>query len=95
MIKHATEVFEDPELVALCDDGLNKQLQRTKDGATEASRIQELAGILLKQFLADIHASHAISPCNELLFPAVGNTEQYCVSHNYLYVPDLLCMQHW
>ncbi len=41
---YAAEVYEDPELVKLCDDGLNRQLQRTKDGATEQSRIQELAG---------------------------------------------------
>jgi len=28
----------------LCDKGLNGTLQRTKDGATAESRIQELAG---------------------------------------------------
>ena len=38
-------MFEDTELVGLCEEGLNKQLQRTRDGATEASRIQELAGV--------------------------------------------------
>jgi hypothetical protein len=38
------QVYEDPELVKSCDEGLNKQLRRTKDGATEQSRIQELAG---------------------------------------------------
>ena len=42
--RHAIEVFEDSELVGLCEEGLNKQLQRTRDGATESSRIQELAG---------------------------------------------------
>lgn len=42
--KLAEQLFEDKELLDLCDDGLNKQLQRTKDGATEQSRIQELAG---------------------------------------------------
>lgn len=41
---NAADVFEDAELVKLCEEGLNKQLQRTKDGATEQSRIQELAG---------------------------------------------------
>ena len=44
VIRHAVEVFEDPELLIMCDEGLNKQLTRTRDGATEASRIQELAG---------------------------------------------------
>ena len=42
--KCAAEVFEEAELQKLCDEGLTKQLQRTKDGATEKSRIQELAG---------------------------------------------------
>lgn len=42
--KAATEVFQDAELTVLCEEGLHKQLQRTKDGATETSRIQELAG---------------------------------------------------
>eukprot|EP00983_Pelagomonas_calceolata_P113349 1159973-Pelagomonas_calceolata.AAC.3 len=41
---HDVNVFEDPELTSSCDEGLNKQLRRTKDGATEQSRIQELAG---------------------------------------------------
>ena len=44
VLRHAVEVFEDPDLLTLCDDGLNKQLTRTRDGATESSRIQELAG---------------------------------------------------
>lgn len=44
VLRHAVEVFEDPDLLSLCDDGLNKQLTRTRDGATESSRIQELAG---------------------------------------------------
>ncbi len=42
--KFAVQLFQDADLLDLCDDGLNKQLQRTKDGATEQSRIQELAG---------------------------------------------------
>lgn len=40
----ANEVFRDPEFMQLCDKGLNGTLQRTKDGATAESRIQELAG---------------------------------------------------
>lgn len=44
--KHAIELFEESEVLTLCDDGLNKQLTRTKDGATEQSRIQELAAIV-------------------------------------------------
>ncbi len=43
-LQAARQTFLDPELTTLCDEGLHKQLQRTKDGATEASRIQELAG---------------------------------------------------
>jgi len=34
VIRHAVEVFEDPELLVICDEGLNKQLTRTKDWAT-------------------------------------------------------------
>ena len=40
----ATELFKDPGFMELCDKGLNGTLQRTKDGATAESRIQELAG---------------------------------------------------
>lgn len=40
----AAELFQDPALTDLCDKGLNGTLQRTKDGATAESRIQELAG---------------------------------------------------
>ena len=40
----ATELFKDPAFMDLCDKGLNGTLQRTKDGATAESRIQELAG---------------------------------------------------
>lgn len=40
----ATELFKDPAFMQLCDKGLNGTLQRTKDGATAESRIQELAG---------------------------------------------------
>lgn len=41
----ATELFKDPAFMELCDKGLNGTLQRTKDGATAESRIQELAGV--------------------------------------------------
>lgn len=44
VLRHAVEIFEEPELADMCEEGLNKQLTRTKDGATEQSRIQELAG---------------------------------------------------
>lgn len=40
----ANELFRDPTFMELCDKGLNGTLQRTKDGATAESRIQELAG---------------------------------------------------
>lgn len=40
----AAELFKDPAFTELCDKGLNGTLQRTKDGATAESRIQELAG---------------------------------------------------
>ncbi|KAL6765754.1 hypothetical protein V8C86DRAFT_3405, partial [Haematococcus lacustris] len=43
----AKEMFLDTELTSLCEEVLTKQLQRTKDGATEQSRIQELA-VLVK-----------------------------------------------
>ena len=43
----ANEVFRDPAFMELCDKGLNGTLQRTKDGATAESRIQELAGAAL------------------------------------------------
>ncbi len=40
----AAQLLMDPALTSLCEEGLHRQLTRTKDGATEASRIQELAG---------------------------------------------------
>lgn len=49
----AAELFKDPGFMELCDKGLNGTLQRTKDGATAESRIQELAGgAMLLQSLA-------------------------------------------
>ncbi|PNW85905.1 hypothetical protein CHLRE_03g200600v5 [Chlamydomonas reinhardtii] len=44
--KAAVETFEEPGLQKLVDEGLHKQLQRTKDGATEKSRIHELAELV-------------------------------------------------
>lgn len=40
----ARHLFDAPEFAELCEKGLNAQLQRTKDGATDKSRIAELAG---------------------------------------------------
>ena len=48
----ATELFKDPAFMELCDKGLNGTLQRTKDGATAESRIQELAGTVLNSIQA-------------------------------------------
>lgn len=44
--KLAAEIFEDEEFVNLCQEGINAQLQRTKEGATTQSRILELAGLV-------------------------------------------------
>ncbi|KAG2436806.1 hypothetical protein HXX76_006329 [Chlamydomonas incerta] len=44
--KAAIDTFEEPGLQKLVDEGLHKQLQRTKDGATEKSRIHELAELV-------------------------------------------------
>ncbi len=41
----AGEVFEEGELLQLCEAALSAQLQRTKEGATAQSRIVELAGV--------------------------------------------------
>ena len=38
------ELFADEMFKAACDKGLNATLQRTRDGATAETRIQELAG---------------------------------------------------
>lgn len=40
----AAELINDAVFLKLADEALNAQLQRTKDGATDKSRIQELAG---------------------------------------------------
>lgn len=40
----AEELFEEPAFKAACHKGVSMRLQRTKDGATQESRIHELAG---------------------------------------------------
>lgn len=42
--KCALELFEEEELQKMCRQGLHAQLTRTNAGATDATRIQELAG---------------------------------------------------
>lgn len=44
VVQAAQETYEDEAFKQLCTEGLNKRLQRTKDGATAKSRIHELAG---------------------------------------------------
>lgn len=44
LAERAKQLFDDPEFTELCASSLNAQLQRTKDGATDKSRITELAG---------------------------------------------------
>ncbi len=41
----AQQLFADPEFSALCEKGMNAQLTRSKDGATEETKIKELAGM--------------------------------------------------
>lgn len=49
----------------LCDKGLNGTLQRTKDGATAESRIQELAGapsqLVLIRCIGSVLLGHCVS----------------------------------
>ena len=40
----AQQLFGDKEFSALCEKGMNAQLTRSKDGATEETKIKELAG---------------------------------------------------
>lgn len=47
--KAALQLFGDKEFVAMCERGMNAQLTRSKDGATEETKIKELAGTLLSQ----------------------------------------------
>lgn len=39
----AQQLFNDKEFIALCEKGMHAQLTRTKDGATEETKIKELA----------------------------------------------------
>ena len=59
VVKTALEMYEEAGLKQLVMDGLHKQLQRTKDGATEKSRIQELAGRAEQQRRQSTGASRA------------------------------------
>ena len=49
----AKVLFDDPGFAELYNRGMKAQLQRTKDGATDKSRIAELAG--QKAFLHGLH----------------------------------------
>jgi hypothetical protein len=44
LVSLADDLFAEPGFVQLCEKGMNARLQRTKDGATAESRINELAG---------------------------------------------------
>eukprot|EP00887_Chlorella_sp_A99_P002597 scaffold6.g2597.t1 len=46
LTKLALGLFEDEGFRGLCDKGLSAQLTRSRDGATEETKIQELAGIV-------------------------------------------------
>ncbi|GIL47931.1 hypothetical protein Vafri_4549 [Volvox africanus] len=65
--KAAHDAFEEPAFLQSCTEGLTWQLQRTKDGATDKSRIQELAELvkLLRKCLKDMgsRASAYIDKC--------------------------------
>jgi hypothetical protein len=50
----AQQMFGDAEFVALCERGMSAQLTRSKDGATEETKIKELAG-----GISDIHRATA------------------------------------
>lgn len=65
-------LLNDPALREQCERGLTAQLQRTKDGATSETRIQELAGMVktLRRCLREM-----LSRSNTLMQRA----EQVCV----------------
>ncbi|KAK9826929.1 hypothetical protein WJX74_000546 [Apatococcus lobatus] len=42
----AEELFDEPGFLDLCGKAMNTNLQRTRDGATAESRVQELAGLV-------------------------------------------------
>lgn len=56
LTKLALQLFEDEQFKQLCDKGLNAQLTRSKDGATQETKIQELADIvkLLRRGMKDL-----------------------------------------
>eukprot|EP00798_Chlamydomonas_sp_ICE-L_P013863 gene13863-19786_t len=92
--KAANEVFEDVELEKLCDDGLHKRLQRTRDGATEASRIQELAGLvkLLRKCVRELgtRASMYVEQCMRIEKDIVNQVGP-CIRGDYasLVIPEV------
>ena len=43
----AEELFDEPAFLELCGKAMNTNLQRTRDGATAESRVQELAGAII------------------------------------------------
>eukprot|EP00884_Botryococcus_braunii_P021019 jgi/Botrbrau1/7600/Bobra.0159s0049.1 len=53
----ADQLFTEAAFVELCERGMNARLQRTKDGATAESRINELAGLvkLLRRCLSQLN----------------------------------------
>ncbi|KAG2494752.1 hypothetical protein HYH03_006997 [Edaphochlamys debaryana] len=68
--KAAADTFEDPSFQKMVAEGLHKQLQRTKDGATDKSRIQELAELvkMLRKCIKDTgsRATTYIDACVKL-----------------------------
>lgn len=52
----ACELFRDEKLLSSCEQALNAELQRTKDGATTESRVRELAALVkqLRKAVKDI-----------------------------------------
>jgi kinesin family protein C1 len=46
LVKIASQLFNDPELVALLEKGLTAQLTRSHEGATDESKIRELASMV-------------------------------------------------
>lgn len=43
--KFAQQLFNDAQFLQLCDKGMSSQLTRSRDGATEETKIRELAGV--------------------------------------------------
>ena len=80
LASHAQELFGDAAFKELCDRGMNFTLQRTKDGATAESRIQELAGArtVSRSFARSCAAADSSA---EVLQPAVLHQAVLHVSH--------------